>query len=49
LVTTVLPKDMKNFGMVEDIMICLPTFAIPVATMLRDKLISISKVEKSLE
>jgi len=49
LVTTVLPKDMKNFGMVDDIMICLPEFAIAVANMLRDKLISISKVEKSLE
>jgi len=30
-------------------MVCLPTFAIPVANMLRDKLLSISKVEKSLE
>lgn len=49
LVTTVLPKDVKNFGMIEDVMVCLPEFAIAVATMLRDKLISISKVEKSLE
>jgi len=30
-------------------MVCVPEFAIPVSTMLRDKLISISKVEKSLE
>ena len=49
LVSTVLPKDLKNFGMVDDVMVCIPEFAIPVANMLRDKLISISKVEKSLE
>lgn len=49
LVSTVLPKDMKNFGMVDDVMVCLPEFTIPVANMLRDKLLSISKVEKSLE
>lgn len=49
LVTTVLPKDVKNFGMIEDVMVCLPEFAIAVATILRDKLLSISKVEKSLE
>jgi hypothetical protein len=49
LVTTVLPKDMKNFWMIDDIMVCLPEYAIWVATMLRDKLLSISKVEKSLE
>jgi hypothetical protein len=30
-------------------MVCVPEYAIHVATMLRDKLISISKVEKSLE
>jgi hypothetical protein len=35
--------------MVDDVMICLPEYAIAVSTMLRDKLISISKVEKSLE
>lgn len=49
LVTSVLPKGLKDFWMLDDVMVCLPTFAIPVATMLRDKLISISKVEKSLE
>ncbi len=49
LVTTVLPKNMKNFGMLDDIMICSPEFAISIATLLRDKLLSISKVEKSLE
>ncbi|MDD4151276.1 MAG: DUF2130 domain-containing protein [Candidatus Gracilibacteria bacterium] len=49
LVSSVLPKGLKDFGMLDDVMVCLPTFAIPVATMLRDKLISISKVEKSLE
>jgi len=49
LVTRVLPKWLKNFWMVNDVMVCSPEFAIPVASMLRDKLISISKVEKSLE
>jgi hypothetical protein len=49
LVTTVLPNGLKDFGMIDDVMVCLPKFAIPVANMLRDKLISISKVEKSLE
>jgi hypothetical protein len=49
LVTTVLPKGIKNFGLIDEVMVCIPEFAIPVANMLRDKLISISKVEKSLE
>jgi len=49
LVTTVLPKDLKHFWMVDDVMVCIPEFAIAVANMLRDKLLSISKVEKSLE
>jgi len=49
LVTTVLPKWIENFGMLDDVMVCLPKYVIPVASMLRDKLISISKVEKSLE
>ena len=49
LVTTVLPKWLENFGMVDDVMVCLPKFVLPVASMLRDKLLSISKVEKSLE
>jgi hypothetical protein len=35
--------------MMEDVMVCLPKFAIPVASMLRDKLIQIKKTEKSLE
>ena len=49
LVTTVLPKWIENFWMLNDVMVCLPKYVIPVASMLRDKLISISKVEKSLE
>ena len=48
LVTTVLPKNIKNFGLIDDIMVCLPEFAIAVSSLFRDKLISISKVEKSL-
>jgi hypothetical protein len=49
LVTTVLPKWLENFGMINDVMVCLPKYVLPVAWMLRDKLLSISKVEKSLE
>ncbi len=49
LVTTVLPKDVKNFAMIDDVMVCLPEFIIPVANMLRDKLISISRVETSMQ
>ncbi|RKW24463.1 DUF2130 domain-containing protein [Candidatus Gracilibacteria bacterium] len=49
LVTAVLPKDIKNFGIYDDIMVCTPEFAVSVAAILRDKILSISKVEKSLE
>jgi len=49
LVTTVLPKEIENFGMVDDVMVCLPKFVIPVASMLREKLIAVAKTEKSLE
>lgn len=49
LVTNVLPKDVKNFSMIDDVMVCLPEYAIAVWALLRDKLLSISKVEKSLE
>lgn len=49
LVTSVLPKWVKHFWLVDDIMVCTPDFAIHVAWMLRDKLLSISKVEKSME
>jgi len=30
-------------------MVCLPKYIIPVVSMLRDKLISVAKTEKSLE
>jgi hypothetical protein len=49
IVSTVLPKDLKNFWFIDDVMVCLPKYAVWVATMLRDKLLSISKVEKSME
>lgn len=49
LVTTVLPKTVKNFWMVDDVMVCLPEYVIAVSTMLRDKLLSIAKVETSLQ
>ena len=49
LVTSVLPKQIENFWMVNDVMVCLPKYVIPVTWMLRDKLISVAKTEKSLE
>ncbi len=49
LVTTVLPKNIENFGMLDDVMVCLPSFALPVANMLRDRVLAIYKTEKSLE
>jgi hypothetical protein len=35
--------------MVDDVMVCLPEYVIAVSTMLRDKLLSIAKVETSLQ
>jgi len=49
LVTTTLPKNIENFWMMDDVMVCLPKYVIPVASMLRDKLIAVAKTEKSLE
>ena len=49
LVTTVLPKEIENFWILDDVMVCLPKFVIPVASMLREKLIAVAKTEKSLE
>ena len=49
LVTTVLPKSLENFWMIEDVMVCLPKYVIPVASMLREKLIAVAKMQKSLE
>ncbi|PZM80136.1 hypothetical protein DLH72_05315 [Candidatus Gracilibacteria bacterium] len=49
LVTNILPKEIKNFGIYDEVMVCSPEFAVSVATILRDKILSISKVEKSLE
>ena len=49
LVSRSLPKNIKNFWMIDDVMVCAPEFIVPVCSILRDKLISINKVEKSLE
>ena len=49
LVTTVLPKWMDNFGMLDDVMVCTPQFAIQVAKILRERLLLVYKNEKSLE
>lgn len=49
LVTSTLPKNLQSFWMIEDVMVCKPEYAIAVSTMLRDKLLAISKTEKSLQ
>ncbi len=49
LVTATLPKEIENFGLLDDVMICLPKYAVPVASILREKLIAVAKTEKSLE
>ena len=49
LVTTVLPKEIENFGMLDDVMVCLPKYVIPVCAMLREKLLVVAKTQKSLE
>ncbi len=49
LITNTLPKDIQNFAMIDDVMVCKASFAIAVANMLRDKLLAISKTEKSLQ
>jgi len=49
LVTTTLPKNIETFWMVDDVMVCLPKYVIPVASMLREKLIAVAKTEKSLQ
>jgi len=48
IITTVLPKDIKNFGLVGDVFITLPEYSLQIANIMRDKILSISKVEKSL-
>lgn len=49
IITTVLPKDIKNFWIVWDVFVTLPEYSLQIATIMRDKILSISKVEKSLE
>ena len=49
LVTNTLPKSIQNFWMIDDVMVCKAEFAIAVSWMLREKLLAISKTEKSLQ
>ncbi|MBS9783854.1 DUF2130 domain-containing protein [Candidatus Gracilibacteria bacterium] len=49
LVSSVLPKGVENFAVIDEVMVCSPKFAIQVGSLLRDKILSISRVEKSLE
>ena len=49
IVTNTLPKNIKNFWFIDEIVVCSPEYTIPVCSILRDKLLSIAKVERSLE
>jgi len=49
LVSTVLPKSVHHFGMVDGVMVCLPDYAIAVANILRERLLAIAKVETSVQ
>lgn len=49
LVTSVLPKSVQNFAMYDGVMVCLPEYALAVASMLREQLLAIAKVETSLQ
>jgi hypothetical protein len=49
IVTAVLPKHIKHFGMQDGVMICAPGYAISVAEMLRNQVLAIHKTQKSLE
>jgi len=49
LVTTVLPKWLTHFGMLDGVMVCLPEYLLAVASILREKLLAISKVETSMQ
>lgn len=49
LITTVLPKWITHFGMLDGVMVALPEYAIAVASLLREKLLAIAKVETSMQ
>ncbi len=49
LVTSVLPKDVKHFGMYDGVMVTSPAYVIHVAELLRSQILAIHKTEKSLE
>ncbi len=49
LVTTVLPKWVVHFGMLDGVMVCLPEYSIAVASILRERLLAIAKVETSMQ
>jgi len=49
LVTTVLPKQLESFGMLKQVWVSLPQYAVALATTLRMQLIELVKLKRSLE
>ena len=49
LITTILPKGITHFGMLDGVMVALPEYAIAVAGILRERLLAIAKVETSMQ
>ncbi len=49
LVTKVLPKELNNFGMVKQVWVSLPQYAVALATTMRLQLIELAKLKHSLQ
>lgn len=49
LVTKVLPKELSNFGMLKQVWVTLPQYAVALATTLRLQLIELAKLKHSLQ
>ncbi|HOZ03311.1 MAG TPA: DUF2130 domain-containing protein [Candidatus Woesebacteria bacterium] len=49
LVTRSLPKELTNFGMIKQVWVTLPQYAVALATTLRMQLIELAKLKRSLE
>lgn len=49
LVTRSLPKELTNFGMIKQVWVTLPQYAVALASTLRMQLIELAKLKRSLE
>lgn len=49
LVTRNLPKEVNNFGMLKQVWVTLPQYAVALATTLRMQLIELAKIKRSLQ